>query len=206
VYVPECALWEIANITNEDWFSGDCFPWLEEAVISPDNASCPETCERDLVDCKAEGFVDGFDSLIYFLNVYTPELIDILSGASNPVPDPAGETNIFLFALYLFLQVGIFLLQLLFDLLVSFEFFALKFDRFNYAGNPPALDAWCWKVTLLNIGQVFFFGILLFGIGALLVQIGAALADRLIYLFTRIEYLIFRTSLENKFDDIQPLL
>ena len=207
VYLPECFVWEIANVTNEDWFSGDCFPWLEEAVLVPSNGSCPDSCERELVDCKAEGFVDGFDSLIYLLNVYLPGLVEILDGTNNPVPSPGSQTNIFLFALYLFLQIGIYFLQLLFQLLVSFDFFALKFARFDYGGaDPPPLDTWCWKVTLINISQVFLFGILLFGIGAVLVQIATALADRLFYLFGRIEYLIFRENLSRKFDDLQPLL
>ena len=164
--LPECLGYEAADIFLAN--NGSCYEyWPDGLVLDPVDLSCPEDCERTLVDCKAIGFRDGFDTLFYALGRYFPGLLDVLNGNTGiSTPDPSAASNFFfellLWLLRLLTDIAVFIFQSLWSLLTSNEFFQEKIERFDYGLDPvPLVDAFCFKVTILNGAQVVF--ILLFG-------------------------------------------
>ena len=80
--VPECLWNELLNIVR--YISYRCMPWPHGflAGIPIDdmhsNATCPEQCGREFNDCKEIGFVNGWDTLHFGLQIWSPGLIDSL--------------------------------------------------------------------------------------------------------------------------------
>lgn len=173
--VPECIGRDVSEILNAT--NTTCLPWPEGVVVSPagpTEESCNATCTRDILDCRAHGFHDGTDILVYYLQRYWPDAFDVFEST------------------------------FIFSFLDGIEYFMLTFARFDYGGmTPPGDDHWCYSVTFLNIFQIVAIlvtaGLILF----VLVQIAIRVISRIVNLFERIEYMIFRFRIAN---DQQPRL
>ena len=152
--LPECIGHEIADVFAR--LNETCAYFPDGVVIEPPDGSCPEDCERNITDCKAIGFIDGFDSLMFTLEVYLP---DVATAFRN---------------------------SFLFSWLNGYEYFALTFARFDYGGDPPSSqDQWCYWVTILNLAAVPAV-LLALGLGAYFIgSIIMRLLDRTAYVVVR---------------------
>jgi len=174
--VPECIgyeLAEVAQVLNET-----CINWPDGLVTSPINGGCPGNCsDIEIVDCKAIGWIDGFDNLIYILEVYLPDVMAWL------------RTNVW---------VQYFANSFLLSWLTQSEYMMKTLERFDYGGQPPPnVDKVCFWVTILNLSHVLIAMVLLGIIIVPLIILALNLLRRLYYLL-----ILFATLLL----DIQRLI
>ena len=179
VRVPECFVRDISEIFNAT--NTSCLPWPEGVITDPagpTEESCTfDTCERDVLDCRAHGFRDGVDTLVYFFERYLPSWAEAFRGT------------------------------IIFDWLNGFEYFQLTFDRFDYNGGPyPEDDSFCFWVTILNIFQVVAILLAAALLVFAAFQIVTRILDRLALICTRVEYTIFRFRADSRIDDLDYLL
>lgn len=144
--LPECLMEEILLPLNH--LGNASLPWPDSSVIKINTSSLssflinendlkPElvlqnvancsACDLVAVDCKQIGFIDGFDNLVFLLEVNTPGFMESF------------RDSIF------------------FNILNIFEFAQIAFNRFNYKGTtPPDVDFYCNSITILSLSQIFY--------------------------------------------------
>lgn len=68
VRLPECIGTEIQDVVHI--FNGTCIGFLDypEFAVTP----CTEQCNQQMLDCRDIGFIDGFDTVVAFVEVFLP--------------------------------------------------------------------------------------------------------------------------------------
>lgn len=172
--IPETVGTEAVALAK--FFNGTCVGLFDDIAISP----CTLACERLHQDCRALGFVDGFDSLVAVSEIYLPSFV------SHWLRNSAG---MYTRTLSLISHItGE-------DLIGSYN---TALANFNFQSTTPtAAQRWCTKVFAVSVIQIVVPILLFFLFGRLTYAVLVPLVANL----TAASYLAARVIDENFIPD-----